>query len=431
MAAPPPEVQTKRAARGSFIPLSELIYDQNDEQAHFEVLETFQRFHQKDDLFRRSWWDERIRSAKAQLFYATYREPLKSWRKADGFTQKDYALRNAAWHVSDIFTELKEGEDRREGFSDEFTLYREVAEHQQDVGTPALAAAEIKRVARGFGADLVGITGYDARWMYVQKFSDMSKREKPQEIPLNLTNVIVTAQSMDYDLIRTVPSALSGAATGLGYSHDALVVLSIAQYIRNLGYNAIASMNDTALAIPLAIKAGLGEYGRHGLLITKEFVPRVRLGKIFTDMPLAHDQPRHFGVRQFCETCRRCANGCPVKAIPQGAPSADVHNQSNIQGVRKWSVDGEKCFGYWTAQNSDCSICIRVCPYNKDYTKWWNRLGRTLSGTRLRGLMLALDTRMGFGERMKPQAWWRGEREQLHQRVRTLILSFMPSRKNE
>ena len=105
----------------------------------------FQRFNQKDDLFRRSWWDERIRSAKSKLFYATYREPVKSWRKAEGFTQKDYALRNAAWHVSDLFTERKEDQDRREGFSDEFTLYRDVAPTQTDLGTRAEAAAEIKR----------------------------------------------------------------------------------------------------------------------------------------------------------------------------------------------------------------------------------------------------------------------------------------------
>ncbi len=382
------------------------LVDLTDAAAGFEVLPNFQRFNQKDDLFRRSWWDERIRSAKSQLFYATYREPLKSWRKAEGFTQKDYALRNAAWHVSDIFTELKENQDRREGFSDEFTLYRDVAPTQTDVDTPAEAAAEIKRVAKSFGADLVGITHFDERWLYQQKFSDLRQQEKAQELPANLPNVIVTAQAMDYDLIRTVPSALSGAATGLGYSHDALVVLSLAQYIRNLGYQAIASMNDTALAIPLAIKAGLGEYGRNGLLITKAFGPRVRLGKIFTDLPLAHDQPIHFGVKEFCTICRRCADGCPVKAIPQGAPTAERHNQSNIQGVRKWSVDAEKCFSYWAAQNSDCSICIRVCPYNKDYRHWWHRVGQRLAGTPLRRILLALDKWLGYGERMRPKEWW-------------------------
>lgn len=379
----------------------------SDQQANFDIQDDFQRFNQKDDVFRRSWWDERIRSAKSQLFYNTYRQPLEKWRKADGFTQKDYALRNASWHVSDIFTELKEEQDRREGFSDAFTLLRDPASEQMDLGTPGEASEEVKRVAKAFGADLVGVTHYDERWMYTQKFSDMSQTQRPQEIPAGLNNVIVTAQSMDYDLIRTVPSALSGAATGLGYSHDALVVLSLAQYIRNLGYQAIPSMNDSALAIPLAIKAGLGEYGRNGLLITKEFGPRIRLGKIFTDLPLAHDLPIHFGVKEFCEGCQRCVNGCPVKAISPSKPSAEVYNQSNIKGVRKWSVDGEKCFSYWAAQNSDCSICIRVCPYNKDYSQWWHRVGRRLAGTPLRQLMLWLDVRLGYGERVKPKLWWR------------------------
>ena len=224
-----------------------------------------------------------------------------------------------------------------------------------------------------------------------------------------MDNVVVVAQAMDYELVRTVPSALSGAATGLGYSHDALVVLSIAQYIRNLGYNAVASMNDTALAIPLAIKAGLGEYGRNGLLITPEFGPRVRLGKIFTDMPLDHDRPIQFGVKAMCEICNRCASGCPVKAIPFGGPTAERHNRSNIKGIKKWSVDGEKCFGYWAAQNSDCSICIRVCPYNKDYSKWWHRIGIRLANSPLRRLMLWLDVKLGFGERMKPKRWWQSQ----------------------
>ncbi len=380
--------------------------DKHDEAAGFDIQPDFERFNQKNDVFRRSWWDERIRSAKARLLYATYREPLKTWRKADGFTQKDYALRNASWHVSDLFTELREDEDRREGFTDEFTLYRGVAREQIDLGTPAEAAGEIKHVAKTFGADLVGIARFDERWMYVNKVSDLSGREKPQEIPEGMTSVIVTAQSMDHDLIRTVPSALSGAATGHGYSRDAMVVLSIAQYIQNLGYRAVASMNDSSLAIPTAIQAGLGEYGRLGLLITKEFGPRVRLGKVFTDLPLAHDRPIRFGVEEFCQECRRCSDSCPVNAIPDGDPSTELHNESNIRGVSKWSVNGEKCFGYWAAQNTDCSICVRVCPYNKDYSKWWFRMGRWLAGTPLRRLMPWLDVKLGYGKRLAPRDWW-------------------------
>lgn len=378
----------------------------SDADAGFAITPDFERFNQKDDVFRRSWWDERIRSEKSQLFYDTYREPLTTWREADGFTQKDYALRNAAWHVSDIFTELKQDEDRREGFTDAFTLQRDVAREKTLFESEEAAASEIKRVARGFGADLVGITHYDERWMYLNKFSDISHSERPNDIPNGLNYVIVTAQSMDHDLIRTVPSALSGTATGLGYSHDALVVLSTAQYIRNLGYNAIASMNDSSLAVPYAIKAGLGEYSRLGLLITKEFGPRVRLGKIFTDLPLALDKPVHFGVKEFCDVCRKCARACPVKALPYGEPTAHVYNQSNIKGIKKWTMDGERCFGYWVSQNSDCAICIRVCPYNKDYSKWWHRLGRRLAATPMRRFMIYLDTKMGYGERIRPKNWW-------------------------
>lgn len=372
----------------------------------YEVTPDFERFAQKDDVFRRSFWDERIRSKKSERFYRTYRETLENWRSADGFTQRDYALRNASWHVSDLFTEYKEDEDRREGFSDAFTLQRDVAEHRVEFESPELAAEEVKRVALGFGADLVGITAVDPRWLYTEKFSDLSGTARPNDIPDDLGSVIVTAQAMDYELVRTVPSALSGAATGLGYSHDALVVLALAQYIRNLGYRAVASMNDSSLAIPMALQAGLGEYSRLGLLITKEFGPRVRLGKVFTDLPLSYDAPIQFGVKEFCNQCGRCAEACPVGAVPSGEPSDEVHNQSNIKGVRKWSVDGEACFGYWAAQNSDCAICMRVCPYNKDYTHWWARVGRRLAATPLRGFMLWLDDRFGFAERVRPRDWW-------------------------
>ncbi len=387
------------------IPLE--MYEEADKQAGFEVLEGFRRFEQKDDVFRRSWWDSTIRNEKTERFYNTYREPLENWRSADGFSQKDYALRNAAWHVSDVFTELKVSEDRREGFSDAFSIYQDIAAEQQSFESLAAASQELKRVSKAFGADMVGITQYDERWTYANKFSDMSGTARANDVPPETTHVIVIAQAMDYDLIRTVPSALSGAATGLGYSQDAMVALSIAQYIRNLGYEAVASMNDTALAIPLAIQAGLGEYGRNGLLITEDFGPRVRLGKIFTNLPMQADKPVSFGVKAFCNDCRRCADSCPVKAIPQDEPIEGGYNQSNIKHVRKWTVDGEKCFSYWAAQNSDCSICIRVCPYNKDYSKWWNKLGIRLAGTSLRKFMLWLDVKLGFGRRMRPSEWWK------------------------
>ena len=65
------------------------------------------------------------------------------------------------------------------------------------------------------------------------------RNDKPNVIPESCTTVIIIAQEMDSPLLSTVPSALSGAATGLGYSHDAVVLLAVAQYLKNLGGRSI------------------------------------------------------------------------------------------------------------------------------------------------------------------------------------------------
>lgn len=385
----------------------------DDAEAGFEVGEGFERFSQKDDVFCRSFWDPEVRTSRSDMFYETYRTPELRWRPVEGFTRRDYALRNASWHVTDLFAEFREGADRREGFLDPYTVLRDGPGPPDENDEPeevlaARLAVDLKTAARALGADLIGITGYDERWVYTHAYSRETETEKPQELPGDLGNVVVIAQAMDRKLVQTVPSALSGTATGVGYSSDTVVLLAIAQYILNMGYAAVPTMNDTALAIPLAIKAGLGEYGRHGLLITREFGPRVRLGKIFTDMPLAHDRPQRFGVLETCEVCRACSDACPPKAIAMDAPSDRVYNISNIRGVRKWTTDAEKCFRFWSNQNTDCSICVRVCPYNRDYSKRFSRIWRWMAGTPLRRLALWIDRLSGRGRRVAPDAWWGG-----------------------
>ena len=378
----------------------------SDADAGFEVLAEFERFSQVDDVFSRSRNDAELRDEAADTFYSTYRRPLANWRAGAGYRQLDYAFRNATWHVADTFAEMYEADDRRDGFLDPLSMLRDGAEERLDCGTPAQAAKMLKHAAQTAGADLVGITAYDERWTYTERFSAATSSGKPNPIAAELEHVIVVGQAMDERLIDTAPSALSGAATGMGYSQDAVVLLTIAQFIRNLGYQAIATMNDTTLAIPYAIKAGLGEYGKHGLVITPEFGTSVRFGKIFTDMPLAHDRPIRFGVAEMCAICNACSKACPSRAIPDAKPSTERHNKSNIKGIRKWSIDGEKCFQYWSKINSDCSVCVRVCPYTRDYTQRRNRLWLRLADSPLRRLALYLHRKYGGGKRVQAEQWW-------------------------
>ena len=112
-----------------------------DEAAGFDMLDTFERFNQKNDIFCRSFWDERVHSKKTEIFYETYRKPLKHFRNVDGFQHRDFSLRNAAWHIPDIFAELKEDEDRREGFLDHYSVLREGADERRSVDSPDGMAA--------------------------------------------------------------------------------------------------------------------------------------------------------------------------------------------------------------------------------------------------------------------------------------------------
>ncbi len=374
----------------------------------FEVTEEFTRFNQKHDMFNRAVWDDDVRSERSRKFFESYFTDLAQFRKVEGFQHRDYALRNAAWYIADFTSDLLEtSQDRKEGFLDAYTMFREGATRKTE-STAEENTADVKRAGEFLGADAVGVCDFDERWVYTHNYSRQQLTDKEMDLPRDLTHTVVIVNEMDHQTIQTVPSALSGAATGQGYSRDIIAVLSITQYIRNLGYRAIASLNDTALSIPLAIQAGLGQYGRHGLLITPDFGPRVRIAKIFTDLPLIPDAPIDFGVTETCNICRRCTDACPVKAIPGDAPKFEIHDGvSHLKGVKKWTINAKQCFKFWVNQGTDCSICIRVCPYNKDFSKRFNRLLRWMLSNRWRRLALWLDAKLKYGERKTAGWWWR------------------------
>ena len=376
-----------------------------DSDAGIEVNGDFARFTQRNDIFTRAFWDDTVKSPKTEAFFRSYRMEAAP-RRGDGFSQRDFALRNASWIVSDMVSERSAHEGVREGFQAPIKADTPVAPEAMEIDDPAAMAAEIKRIARFFGADLCGITSVDERWHYATRVDVRDFSEAPNDLTEGITSVIVLGHEMDEGLVATYPSALAGAATGREYSHEAAIVIQLAAYIRNLGYDAVASMNDTGLAIPYAVQAGLGEYARNQMVITPQFGPRLRFSKIFTSLPLAHDAPARPGVAKFCDICSKCADACPVKALPLGPPSYDAPGKSAIHGVKKWTSDAAKCFGFWASMASDCAICLRVCPFNRDFRRARHRLWLRLALSRFRRLALWLDRRRG--QRRKPADWWRG-----------------------
>ena len=370
----------------------------------FKVQKDFRRFNQKNDIFSRTVWDEKV---KPKDFFRSYDVANYRPKKSKGFDHWDYALRNASWHLTDVVAEMKwASEGKVEGFTDYYSIQTEGAPQKVELQSPETTSARIKKAAKTLGAGAVGICAIDRRWIYSHHFRRKENAAAELDLPAQLQYAIILILPMDHRLTQTIPSALGGTTTGLGYASSVNVANALAQFIVNLGFEAIASLNDTALSIPMAIQAGLGEYGRNGLLITPEFGPNIRIAKVFTDLPLAVDRPIQIGVREFCTICRKCADACPVKAIPQAEPQSKPPNFSSHSSISKWTVNAEKCFKFWVGMNTDCAICIRVCPYNKDYSKWWNRWGLRLANSPLRKWMLWLDNFLQFGKRLAPTGWW-------------------------
>ena len=379
---------------------------ESDAAAGFEITPEFERFNQMDDIFTRAFWDADVRSADTDAFFASYRMKAAP-RRGEGFSQRDFALRNAAWIISDIISGRANDRGLREGFQAPIECDTPVAPTKADLGSEESEAEGVKRIARLFGADLVGITHVDERWHYTHRPDTRDMTPVENTLAPGLNRVIVMGHAMDFDLVETYPSALAGAATGREYSHEAAICIQLAAYIRNLGYQAIASMNDTALVIPYAIKAGLGEYGRNQMVLTPEFGPRVRFSKVFTDMPLATDAPRQLGLADYCSHCTVCADACPPKALPKGRPELHGTSRSTLKGVRKWSANCEACFGYWAKLKTDCAICMRVCPFNNRGTRR-DRLWQKLATGRGRNLARWLHERSRKRKRLKPRQWWGG-----------------------
>lgn len=370
----------------------------------FEVSSSYKRFNQRNDIFNRAIWDEKV---NPKNFFISYDIANYAPKKAKGFDHWDYAFRNASWHLTDVVGERNfETKGTVEGFTDYYTTQTERPPSKIKLTSIVDTTNRVKLAAKMFGAGMVGICDIDERWIYSHNFDRKTQEAKPFELPNGMKHAIMIIVPMDYELSKTYPAALSGAATGIGYSTGLNCANTIAQFITNLGYNAIASLNDTALNIPMAIEAGLGEYGRHGLLINQRFGPNIRIAKVFTDLPLLTDKPVEFGVKKFCNICERCAKGCPVKAIPFGDPQSKPPNFSSQTGIKKWTINAEKCFKFWVGMNTDCAICIRVCPYNKDFSKWWHRLGIKFANSPLRRAILKLDGIWKFGERVLTAKWW-------------------------
>lgn len=225
--------------------------------------------------------------------------------------------------------------------------------------SPAENTRRIKKVIGYLGSEACGICLLNQPYVY----SHVGRGPEPygKQIELEHKYAIVFAVEMDTAMIASAPRAPVIVETGKKYVEAARISITAALLIRRLGYPArahIAGSNYQAILPPLGWKAGLGELGRLGILITRKFGPRARLGLVTTDLPLTPDRPKALGIQDFCQKCKKCARNCPAQAIPYG-------DKTEENGVLKWVLNREECYHFWRKAGTDCAVCIYVCPYSK------------------------------------------------------------------
>ncbi|MBA7575202.1 Epoxyqueuosine reductase [subsurface metagenome] len=110
---------------------------------------------------------------------------------------------------------------------------------------------------------------------------------------------------------------------------------------------------------PIAQRAGVGWYGKNGIIITEKFGSWVVLGEIITELELDTDEP----LQRDCGDCTICIDSCPTKAI-----------------VSPYVIDRTKCLQFiservikvplafrvkWEDRLYGCTTCQEACPQNR------------------------------------------------------------------
>ncbi|MDA3781021.1 MAG: 4Fe-4S dicluster domain-containing protein, partial [Bacteroidales bacterium] len=217
----------------------------------------------------------------------------------------------------------------------------------------------IKNWAKKLGVNSIGVTELKNYHLYSHKGRGKNYNKK---INNNHKYAIAFTTEMDIQMMETAPNSPVVMESSQQYLHSGLIAHQIASVINKLGYEATAHTDGNYQVVcPIVARdAGLGEIGRMGLLMTPKLGLRVRIAVVTTNLPLNVDTKKNFDyIIDFCNICKKCAVTCPSQSI-------SYNNRKLVNHTKRWQINQEKCFTYWSNIGTDCGKCMAVCPFSHE-----------------------------------------------------------------
>ncbi|MTI66590.1 MAG: 4Fe-4S dicluster domain-containing protein [Firmicutes bacterium] len=226
--------------------------------------------------------------------------------------------------------------------------------------SPETMSLLVKEFVRLSGLDAVGIAKIDSYDLYSHRGFNKKPYKYGEEVNLDYKYAIVFAAPLEIDYINRAPSKELVMSLMSGYAKSSEVAARLTMYIKDLGYDALTNSCFTyhSPISFLAEKAGLGQIGRCNTVVNPKYGNRTKLAGVLTNLPLVEDEKIDFGLKEFCELCRRCENNCPMKAISSEASISE-------DGEKYWEHNHISCMEMWIKTGNSCGICMSACPFSQ------------------------------------------------------------------
>ena len=158
-------------------------------------------------------------------------------------------------------------------------------------------------------------------------------------------NLSMYARGMDYHRVAEEKlKEIEGFLIGLGASETMI--------------HADKGMLDDRKA---AYEAGLGFFGKNGMLICDEYGSYFFIGQVVHNLEIEADSP----ISQSCLSCGACMRYCPGGAL-SAKGFAIEKCLSKISQKRGELTDEEKRLIKNSGSCWGCDVCQNVCPHNSD-----------------------------------------------------------------